>query len=57
MGRPTFFNKISVFFSLRWISFLKQIFSFVVQDGTQLQEIFSILYHKVGVRGQVRKFS
>ena len=45
----TFFStKFQNFFSARWVSILKKNSVFVEQDGTHLQEIFCILFHKVG---------
>ena len=45
----TFFQQNFCIFSIRWVSILKKIFVFVVeQDGTHLQQIFYILFHKVG---------
>ena len=35
-------------FSARWVSILKKNSAFVTQDGTHWQEIFCILFHKVG---------
>ena len=44
----TFFQQNFCIFPSRWVSVLKKISVFVNQDGTHLQEIFCILFHKVG---------
>ena len=44
----TFFQTKFCIFSSRWISILKKISAFVMQDGTHLQENFCILFHQVG---------
>ena len=43
----TFFQQNFCIFSARWVSILKKNSVFVEQDGTHLQEIFCILFHKV----------
>ena len=43
----TFFQQNFCIFSARWVSILKKISVFVEQDGTHLQEIFCISFHKV----------
>ena len=40
-------EEIFCIFSAIWISFLKKLSTFVMQDDTQLQEFFCILFHKV----------
>ena len=44
---PSFFQQNFCIFSARWVSILKKNSVFVEQDGTHLQEIFCILFHKV----------
>ena len=43
----TFFQQNFGIFAARWVSILKKNSVFVEQDGTHLQEIFCILFHKV----------
>ena len=43
----TFFQQNFCICSTRWVSILKKNSVFVEQDGTHLQEIFCILFHKV----------
>ena len=43
----TFFKQNFCIFSATWVSILKKNSVFVEQDGTHLQEIFCILFHKV----------
>ena len=43
----TFLQQNFCIFSASWVSILKKIFVFIKQDGTHLQEIFCILFHKV----------
>ena len=44
----TFFQQNLCIFAARGVSIMKKICVFVKQDGTHLQKIFCMLFHKVG---------